>query len=86
MLRDVDIPGSIEADRAGRPPAASGVPREMWADRLASLCQGQQSPQGGTETEEPRSWIFSFYDDSKSHYSEYHYAFPRREILAQTCI
>ena len=42
-----DIPGSMEADRAARPPAATVVPREMRADRLASLCQGQQGPQGG---------------------------------------
>lgn len=44
-----DIVGSMEIDRAARPPAVTVVPREMWADRLASLCQSEQCPQGGLQ-------------------------------------
>ena len=49
-----DILGKMEGDRAGKPPAAAIVPREMWADKLASFCQHCPYPQGGWEGETDR--------------------------------
>lgn len=50
-----DIPGSMEADRAGMPPAATIEPREMWADRLASWAKASRAlwegGEGGRDTE-----------------------------------
>lgn len=35
-----------ETGRVARPPAAIAVPREMWGDSLASLCQSYPAPEG----------------------------------------
>lgn len=47
-----DMLGSMEADRATRPPAAPSEPREMWADRLASLCRALREDQRERRTQE----------------------------------
>lgn len=61
-----DIAGSMESDRAARLPAVTVVPREMQPDRLASLCQDQQGPEGGWGGREGRRGSKEGAEDRKS--------------------